>query len=193
MRHVWLLGMGTRQADHTQAVLLEAGWHASVVVGIDELADGVCAGDCVIVDLGAAPVSGTARDELQRLRDAGARLVVLLAPELAAGVVGALAGAAATLLVHPVESSHLIEVVAASLLRAEDEVRPRTPRGAASLTARESAILGRLLDGASSKQIAHELALSPKTVSTHKGHILGKYGVDSVVALIAQSLREESG
>lgn len=53
-----------------------------------------------------------------------------------------------------------------------------------SLTPRESQVLEQLLGGGSNKVIARRLALSPRTVETHRAHILQKMQVDSVTALV---------
>lgn len=53
-----------------------------------------------------------------------------------------------------------------------------------SLTPREHEVLAELVEGNSNKAIARELSLSPRTVETHRAHILRKMGVDSVTALV---------
>lgn len=54
------------------------------------------------------------------------------------------------------------------------------------LTPRERQALPLLLDGKSNKIIARELALSPRTVESHRASILKKMDVDSVTALAKQ-------
>ncbi|GAC1632044.1 MAG: oxygen response regulator transcription factor FixJ [Nevskia sp.] len=53
-------------------------------------------------------------------------------------------------------------------------------RRLAKLSPREREILDRIVDGASSKQIAKALAISPRTVDVHRANILGKLGLASV-------------
>jgi HD-GYP domain-containing protein (c-di-GMP phosphodiesterase class II) len=56
--------------------------------------------------------------------------------------------------------------------------RAARPRGTAgSLTARENEVLGLLARGLSNKAIAHQLRISPKTVSNHVEHIYAKLSV----------------
>ncbi len=69
------------------------------------------------------------------------------------------------------------------LLHAEDDkLRSRL----SLLTPRERQTLTHLLDGKSNKIIARELALSPRTVESHRASILKKMDVDSVTALAKQ-------
>ncbi len=53
-----------------------------------------------------------------------------------------------------------------------------------SLTPREHEIMSELIEGVSNKAIARRLSLSPRTVETHRAHILRKMEVESVTALV---------
>lgn len=59
------------------------------------------------------------------------------------------------------------------------------------LTAREREILRYVIAGMLNKQIAYELDISEKTVKVHRGHIMAKLGVDSIVELVR--LAEKAG
>ena len=52
-----------------------------------------------------------------------------------------------------------------------------------NLTPRETEVLALLIEGLSNKLIARQLALSPRTVETHRANILRKMEVESVTAL----------
>ncbi|RKY12300.1 MAG: DNA-binding response regulator [Planctomycetota bacterium] len=54
----------------------------------------------------------------------------------------------------------------------------------ALLTKREREIMDLLITGKTNKMIAHELGISHKTVDFHRGNVLEKMGVDSVVELL---------
>jgi DNA-binding NarL/FixJ family response regulator len=66
---------------------------------------------------------------------------------------------------------------------------PATP-GVQPLTEREREVLGALARGLSSKEIAHELAISTRTVETHRANLMQKLGVKSVALLIQAAIRE---
>lgn len=55
------------------------------------------------------------------------------------------------------------------------------------LSNRERAVLALLAQGVRNKQIARELSINEKTVSTYKQRILKKYGVNSLIELLAQN------
>ena len=57
-------------------------------------------------------------------------------------------------------------------------------RRAAGLTARERQVMDLIASGRSTRQIAGELGLSPKTVETHRAHLLRKTGVTSIAELV---------
>jgi two-component system response regulator FixJ len=60
----------------------------------------------------------------------------------------------------------------------------------AKLSVREMDVLDRLLEGASSKQIAKDLVISPRTVDVHRANILGKLGLGSVRELMQRFGKE---
>ncbi len=59
-----------------------------------------------------------------------------------------------------------------------------------SLTPRERNVLLLLVEGFTTKEIASELSVSPKTIETHRAHLMEKLGVESVAALIKFALRQ---
>ena len=59
------------------------------------------------------------------------------------------------------------------------------------LTARERDVLTRVADGMTSKEIAAELGISPRTVETHRESLMRKLGIRNVAGLIRFAL--ESG
>lgn len=71
---------------------------------------------------------------------------------------------------------------AEAVLRAAGHRAPTRRSWPAGLTAREVEVLGLLARGASNKQIAHRLVVSPKTVSNHVEHVYAKIGVSSRAA-----------
>jgi DNA-binding NarL/FixJ family response regulator len=58
------------------------------------------------------------------------------------------------------------------------------------LTAREREILQLVAEGHTTKDIARELRLSPKTVDSHRDHIMEKLGVRNVASLTKYAIRE---
>ena len=90
-------------------------------------------------------------------------------------------------LVKPIDADELVARVRRSLRwkgNGHGEVPART-EPFAELTAREREVLTLLASGMSTKQIASELVISPRTIGTHVQHILGKLGVHSRAQAVA--------
>jgi DNA-binding NarL/FixJ family response regulator len=71
---------------------------------------------------------------------------------------------------------------AVKFLRGDDKVLKAT---ASMFTPAESSVLERIAKGFSTKQIAHQLKISEKTVETHRKHLFDKAKVKNVAELIA--------
>ncbi len=61
--------------------------------------------------------------------------------------------------------------------------------GPSVLSEREREVLVWLARGENTKSIASALSISPKTVETHRSHVMRKLGVDSVAALTRYAIR----
>lgn len=62
----------------------------------------------------------------------------------------------------------------------------RNYRGLPFLTTKEKEIIKYLMEGCSSKQIAAQLTVSPRTVDTHRANILGKFNLKNTSELITR-------
>jgi len=83
---------------------------------------------------------------------------------------------------------YLCATITAQVMRAATDGDPG-PCAHESLTAREFKIFQMLVNGKRAAQIADELFLSVKTISTHKSHILQKLGLKSGAELLRYALR----
>ena len=66
----------------------------------------------------------------------------------------------------------------------------RGETNASSLTPRESEILKLIADGLSTKEIAHQLNVSPKTIESHRLQIMEKLKITSIAHLIRYAIKE---
>jgi DNA-binding NarL/FixJ family response regulator len=71
----------------------------------------------------------------------------------------------------------------------EKELKGRTPSVPAGLTRRELQVLRLVARGMSNQKIAATLVLSEHTVHRHVANVLGKLGVSSRTAAVAQVAR----
>jgi len=60
----------------------------------------------------------------------------------------------------------------------------------AVLTPRQREVLQLLAEGKSTKEIASALYVSPKTVETHRYHIMSKLGIENLAGLVKYAIRE---
>ncbi len=107
---------------------------------------------------------------------------------------------AAEFLEKPVDDQALLDALQAAVRQhvqrrqhhaADREARERH----AQLSPREREVLGLIVAGLTNKEIGRALALSPRTVETHRAHLFGKLGAPSLAQLILRyaQLVDEDG
>jgi FixJ family two-component response regulator len=106
--------------------------------------------------------------------------------------VRALKAGASDFLTKPVSSDTLLEAVRAALeadvpKRAERAQREQIAKVQEQLTARERAVLQRVLQGALTKQIAWELGVSERTIKACRAAVMRKMGARSLPDLVRLS------
>lgn len=92
-------------------------------------------------------------------------------------------------LTKPVDADLLFEVVGVAMEQQKAKVEARQQwqplqEKLATLTAREKEMLGQLIQGYSSKEIAQLCSLSPRTVEAHRANIFSKLEVNSLPKLL---------
>jgi two-component system, LuxR family, response regulator FixJ len=150
--------------------------------------DGACPG-CLVVDVSMPGMSGL---DLQReLRGRGDEIpvIVLTGYGSVPAVVEALKQGATEFLEKPVDNQFLLETIQKSLAlgarhlaehREHALVRERMQR----LTSREHEVLGLVVEGLLSKEIAAQLSVSFKTVHAHRAKIMSKMEAESIAQLV---------
>jgi FixJ family two-component response regulator len=61
------------------------------------------------------------------------------------------------------------------------------------LTRRERAVLARVVGGDTSKEIAHELGISARTVEFHRANLMKKFGAKNLAELVREFMRASQG
>jgi DNA-binding NarL/FixJ family response regulator len=88
---------------------------------------------------------------------------------------------------HVYLSRQVASVVAKDYVRA---LSTREPGDSSPLSQREREVLQLLAEGTKTKEIATSLFVSPKTVETHRQHIMAKLNIYSVAGLTKYAVRE---
>jgi len=144
---------------------------------------------CLILDVRLKEGSGLdLHDELRR-RGATLPVIVLTGHGNVPTSVRALKAGAFDFLQKPPPPALLLERIHAAIecdrvARAAASERIAARRRLASLTAREREVMSLLVAGATSKEVASDLAISVRTVEGHRRQVLAKLGVTSAAQLV---------
>lgn len=144
---------------------------------------------CLVTDLRMPGLSGLAlQKELQR-RGVSLPVIFITGHGDISSAVQAMKHGAIDFIEKPFSNEALLRRVEdcieqADSLREEDALRDRLRQRLAQLTPREREVMDYVVQGHSSKTIAGQLGISPKTVDIHRARILHKLGASSVANLI---------
>jgi FixJ family two-component response regulator len=174
-----------------EAVFASGSYRTSAFASAEELLrsfDGSGSG-CLILDLRLKGKSGL--ELLSELRARGCDMPALMISGHAdvPVAVRSMKLGAFDFIEKPVKPEVLLAMVEEALTnaRAKELAQPLPVRDAdrlSTLTPREMDILRHLVAGESSKQIAIAMALSEKTVSNHRAHLLAKTGAQNTAELV---------
>ena len=148
---------------------------------------------CLLVDAVMPDMSGFAL--LQRLKDKGCRLpaIMITGNGDVHMAVRAMQAGAVDFIEKPVGNDELLASIDQALEQIRDSAKQSAWREAAAarlagLTARQRQILGLVLAGQPSKNIAADLGISRRTVENHRASIMHKTGSKSLAALVRLTL-----
>ena len=145
---------------------------------------------CVVLDIQMAGMSGLELQAAMAERHFRQPIIFLSGHGTVNMAVQACKHGAFDFLEKPVEGSTLLARVHEALQadagrRRKEEARSALAARCAVLTAREHEILPLVAAGRSSKDIARQLGISHRTVELHRGHIMHKLNVRTLVELAA--------
>ncbi len=142
--------------------------------------------ECALVDLRMPGLTGIELQAALATRHVSMPLIVISGFAETPSVVRAMQSGALDFLEKPIEADALLERIEAALeadVRRKQQYANRV-RSLARLSNREHEVLDLLVDARTTIEVAHRLAISPKTVEKHRLKIFEKLNVDSVPALI---------
>lgn len=166
---------------------LEVRTYATAVDFLDRLA--AAPPGCVVSDVQMPGVSGL--ELLHRLEDRRGEfpMIVLTGQADVPMAVEALQAGAADFIEKPFDSDRIIRSVQAALARMSASSERSQEKGvygqrAEALSPREAEVLDGLVAGLSTKAIARNLGLSPRTVDVYRGHVMSKMQAESLAELV---------
>lgn len=153
---------------------------------------------CLVVDVRLAEMSGLVL--LQKLKelDAGIPVIVITGHGDVPMAVSALKNGAVDFIQKPYRNQLLLDSINNALaIDAADRYaaidRGEVGEKLAKLTKREREVLAQLLEGGTSKQIAREMAISPRTVEAHRQSLLRKLEIGSLRELTLHRIAQGRG
>ncbi|MEO6153562.1 MAG: LuxR C-terminal-related transcriptional regulator [Croceibacterium sp.] len=192
-----IVGGESRSRAEQARIVFALGHHAEVYTDLDELLDRPPLGGILLA--AETGVAGNAQQLIERLGNAGIWLpVVVTAGEVEIErVVAAIRAGALDYLALPLEIGSFARRLQAITLEArpyEDRRRAEVEalRRIAHLSRRERQVLALLSGGLANKEIAQQLAISPRTVEIHRANMMSKLGArhaaDAVKAWLGAGL-----
>jgi RNA polymerase sigma factor (sigma-70 family) len=153
---------------------------------------------CLVLDVRMAAMSGLVL--LERLKELGARIpvIVLTGHGDVPMAIQAMKSGAVDFVQKPYREQALLDTINAAL--AEDAAARRSfsagddlEQRLTGLTDREREVLKQTLSGSTSKEIARELGVSPRTVEVHRQKLLRKLGIGTVKELMLRLVSQDRG
>jgi FixJ family two-component response regulator len=148
---------------------------------------------CLVLDVRMARMSGLVVQEKLKELGIGIPVIIITGYGDVPMAVRALKAGAADFIQKPYRNQLLLDSINEALAldataRAAHGGRENPDQRLATLTQREREVLDKLLAGGTSKEIARELAISPRTVEAHRQNLLRKLQVGSLKELMLQGL-----
>ena len=142
---------------------------------------------CVLLDIRMPGMTGTDLHDELRGRGVRAPVIFITGHGDIPMAVEAMRKGAYDFIEKPFDDEQLLQQVLSAL---NEELDDELPRAALPvLSARQRAVLDRVLEGKPNRQIAGELAISLKTVEFHRARIMQKFGVRTAAELFRRCLR----
>lgn len=153
---------------------------------------------CLLLDVGMPGMSGPGLQQELAARGVSLPIIFITAFDDVRLAVRVGRAGAADFIVKPYDDQALLqrirEVLAAARVVSGDDARiAEFSARLSALTPREREVLMLVVAGGTSKEMAHELGVSHRTVEVHRSRLKRKLGVDSVAALVRLFLQASGG
>jgi two-component system, LuxR family, response regulator FixJ len=145
--------------------------------------------DCIVSDVRMGGMSGIELQEQLLARGFRQPLILVTGHGDVSTAVSAIKAGASDFIEKPFDATRLAETIRASVETARRSEAVERRRAVACeraklLSARQRQVMNRVVDGYSSKQIAADLGISPRTVETYRLWIMERMGAGSLAELV---------
>ena len=156
------------------------------------------AAGCILLDIRMPGMSGLEMLEELNARGVVVPVVMITAHADVPVAIQAMREGAYEFIEKPFDARHLLDVVRRAFLVCAERLHERAERDSirerfATLSAREVQVLQAMVDGRLNKQIAHDLAISQRTVEVHRANVMEKMKARSLADLVRTAIRLEEG
>lgn len=190
-KHIYLVDDDEGVRAALAALLTTMGWEVKTFSDgqtfLDTLA--VTRPSCVLLDIRMPGKSGMTILEAIQSRDSTLPVIIMTGHGNVELCRRAFKGGALEFLTKPIDADVLIETVSMALEQHEQALAAQQQQASYQqrlnqLSAREREVAALIIQGETSKQIAHLLSLSPRTVEAHRANLFAKLEVSSLALLI---------
>lgn len=190
-KHIYLVDDDEGVRAALAALLTIMGWEVKTFSDgqtfLDTLA--VTQPSCVLLDIRMPGKSGMTILEAIQSRDSTLPVIIMTGHGNVELCRRAFKGGALEFLTKPIDADVLIETVSMALEQHEQALAAQQQQASYQqrlnqLSAREREVAALIIQGETSKQIAHLLSLSPRTVEAHRANLFAKLEVSSLALLI---------
>ncbi|CNI40823.1 response regulator transcription factor [Yersinia vastinensis] len=190
-KHIYLIDDDEGVRAALTALLTTMGWEINTFSDGQTFLDTlvVTQPSCVLLDIRMPGKSGMTILEAIQSSDSSLPVIIMTGHGNVELCRRAFKGGALEFLTKPIDADVLIETISMALEQHEQALTTQQQQASyqqllGQLSAREREVAALIIQGETSKQIAHILSLSPRTVEAHRANIFAKLDVSSLALLI---------
>ena len=144
---------------------------------------------CLVLDIRMPDINGLALQDILSIKENRLPIIFITGHGDLEQCTRAFRGGAVDFITKPIDRNRLLESLRKAIrssiqLQQHEAETAEVKQQLEKVTEREMVILRLVADGLSSKEIAKELDVSPRTIEAHRANLFNKLGVNSLAELI---------